>query len=105
MKAPKGLSKWLGVGLLVGLGVWLWGKRSQASEWPIVGQVASVSAYLDHIWSEDGTLVYDPEALSASNLHEMVVGQKYWIEVLSPCTLAYGGKTWVLPLGWTLITW
>ncbi len=75
--------------------------------WPIETQLASIMPYLIVVWNEAGTLCYDPAApyYPPSDLQELILGQRYWIDVTQACTLSYGGKTWSLAAGWNLITW
>ncbi len=77
------------------------------SGWPVETQLASIQPYLIVVWNEAGTLLYYPAApyYPPSDLQELIVGQRYWIDVTQPCTLTYGGKTWSLAAGWNLVTW
>ena len=71
----------------------------------------SISTQLVRTWGYDATdaddpwKMYDPADAAGSDLSQLTQGQGYWIKSSEAATLLYGGNSYSLAEGWTLIGW
>jgi len=75
----------------------------------ITGGLNSIAGKYTKVWTFDGATqawkLYDTAAPSVSDLSTLVAGQGYWIQATEASTIIYGGNTYPVYVGWTLIGW
>jgi len=75
----------------------------------ITGGLNSIAGKYTKVWTWDGATqtwqLYDTAAPAVSDLSSLMAGQGYWLQATQASTIVYGGNTYPVYVGWTLIGW
>jgi len=81
----------------------------QAGAVTVTGGLNSIAGKYTKVWTWDGATqtwqLYDTAAPAVSDLSSLQAGQGYWIQATEAGTIVYGGNTYPIYVGWTLIGW